>query len=670
MARLKIRLRGKTVYDIPLAADHQYVAGRKEDCDIVLEPEKGISREHFRLSFTNGAWTVEVVSRYGEVHYQGESQTGFTLEHGSTFTIPPYEFEFQETSAEAPMQSDAEAGALVPTTGDSFEDASEKTIIGVAPTTAYVKVVDSNNETKDLIRLEAGDSWIAGRDPQTQILIKDQRVSRRQFEIRKMGAGFSIIDMGSVNGTLLNGVPVSSSEPVPLKSGDSISVLDNFFYFELHDAHFKSRLEMVNVQPLSPLVTSQDHEVAPYPEVAGALLPDGVNPYELQAYQGAHGALPGPVLPPPPVTAPPVKKGFDFQKHRPKVIAAAVLILALAYLFSDNSSQAPIPAPTAAVAPGSWQDLFAKLTPEQQALVRQRYKDAKNMYMQGKYELAKQELSKIQELIPDYEDIKEIHRLAEEAVFIQEQKRRQEEIEKDRAEAEEKIQKQVVICKKLMGPGITMEQLDECFSPVLQFNPEHPKIMELKAQVESITAQREAKIAERAAYQALVGRMSSVYSKAADVHKKGRPLEAIAAYEKVLEAKLPDPNGLKDKARRNIASIRKMMNSKTADLQAQADAQYGRQNLKGAIMTLRKARQVDPENGDLVDKIQLYTNELKKQMMVLYQEGILEESFGNVDGGENRAGAKEKWKKIIELDVTDGDYYKKAYIKLKKYGAL
>jgi hypothetical protein len=62
--------------------------------------------------------------------------------------------------------------------------------------------------------------------------------------------------------------------------------------------------------------------------------------------------------------------------------------------------------------------------------------------------------------------------------------------------------------------------------------------------------------------------------------------------------------------------------------------------------------------------------DLRKLMMTLYQEGILEESFGNVEGGESRAGAKEKWKKILEQDISDGEYYKKAYIKLKKYGAL
>ena len=46
------------------------------------------------------------------------------------------------------------------------------------------------------------------------------------------------------------------------------------------------------------------------------------------------------------------------------------------------------------------------------------------------------------------------------------------------------------------------------------------------------------------------------------------------------------------------------------------------------------------------------------------------QNFGHVDGSESRPGAKDKWKKIIETDLEDGDYYRKAFIKLKKYGVL
>ncbi|WP_373998818.1 FHA domain-containing protein [Bdellovibrio bacteriovorus] len=680
MARLKVRLRGKPVYDIQLTEDRTYVAGRKEDCDIVLQPEKGISREHFKLSFVSGAWTVDVISRYGDITYKGEQVQQFALEHGSQFSIPPYEFDFVLTAATTSDESvaptpdygggtSANLPAVQGEGSDGFGGSEEKTVIGVAPQVAYIKIMDGqNNEAKELIRLDAGESWVAGRESSCHIQIRDQRVSRRQFEIRRAGSQYVIIDLGSVNGTLLNGNPISSSDPTTIRSGDAISVLTNYLYFELHDAGFQSRLELVNVPPPNPLV-----------QVGNEALPmeyQQQQQHELMAYQG--GMAPMPYQPqmqypgaPMPHPAPAAEGKFDFQKNRPKIIAGAVLLLALAYFFAgDDTAKPPVPQPGASTAPGSPLEIFNKLPPEQQALVRQRYKDAKNLYMQGKYQLAQDEIIKIQELVPDYEDIREIERLSKEAIFIQEQQRRQEQIEKAKIETEEKIQKAAVECQKKINPDITISEMEECLSDVMQFNPEHPRIVDLKIQVEAITAQRDAKAAEKAVYQSQVSKLRAIYNSAEKVHKKGKPLDAIAAYEKVIAAPLPDPNGYKGQAKRNIASIRQMMNSKTASLQGEAEKFYQAQNLKGAIMSLRKARVMDPTNPDLPEKIERYTGELRKQMMTIYQEGILEESFGNVDGGESKAGAKDKWKKILELDVPDGEYYKKAYIKLKKYGAL
>jgi pSer/pThr/pTyr-binding forkhead associated (FHA) protein/tetratricopeptide (TPR) repeat protein len=661
MARLKVRLRGKTVTDVSLAEDRQYVAGRKDEADIVLQAEKGISREHFRVAFQNGEWNVEVISRYGEIQIEGETKQSFTLHHGSLFMVPPYEFEFSQSAAEAPMEVTGAMNLPVKTgepAGKSDDYANEeKTVLGVAPVSAYVKFVDSHNETKELIRLDAGDSWVAGRDSSCSIMIRDQRVSRRQFEIRKVGNSYHIVELGSVNGTLLNGNPLSSTEPTVLKSGDSISVLDNYLYFELHDPHFRNKMEVVSQQPVaSPMSMMQEgltNEIMPYG--GGQNMPD--------MYQNQ--------MPPPasPLAMPGEKPKFDFQKHRPKIMIGAVLFLVVVY-FLKGEDKGP-PAPTGKVtAPGSAAEAFSKLKPEQQALVRQRYKDAKNMYMQGKYELAQQEIGKIYEIVPDYEDLKEIERLAKEAIFIQAEKTRQEALEKDRIEAEDKIVKQVAECQKLVNPNITMDKIDDCISPVLQFNPDHPKIVDLKSQVEGLIVLREAKEAERAAYASQVSKLRGLYDKAAGLQQTGKPLDAIAAFEKVIASKLPDPKGLRGQSERNIASIRQEMNTKTASLQTEAEQMYQAQNFKGAILALRKARAIDPDNPELVDKIQRYTMDLRKLMMTLYQEGILEESFGNVEGGESRAGAKEKWKKILEQDISDGEYYKKAYIKLKKYGAL
>lgn len=679
MAHLKVRLRGKLIYDVDLNPEQSYVAGRKEDCDIVLQPEKGISREHFKVFFENDVWNVQVVSRYGEVIYNGQAEQQFSLEHDSQFSVPPYEFDYLHTAenvAGISLQEDFNESSKLPAAfanaeagENNFAGSVERTVIGVSPMVAYFKVIDSENEPKELIRLDAGESWVAGRDPSCHIQIRDQRVSRRQFEIRRVGSQYMIIDLGSVNGTVLNGNPVSSTEPVSIKSGDVVSVLDNFLYFELHDVNFKSRLEKVNVAAVNPLV-SANYDVA-----ATSQYRNGSN--ELMISQNDIAPMPyQPQMPysvvggarMPSSNIPKTKAKFDFEKNRPKVVAAAILVLVFAYFLSDNSPDSHSSAPTSAL-PGSPMEMFAKLKPEQQALVRQRYKDAKNLYMQGKYQLAQDEITKLQELVPDYEDIKEIERLSKEAIFIQGQQRRQEELEKEKIETEEKIQKQARLCEKKINPNITMEELDDCLSSILQFNPEHPLILSLKAQVEELVAQKEAKGAERIAYQAQVAKLRSLYDRARSEEKKGKPLDAIAAYERVLNAKFPDPNGFKGQSKRTIASIRQMMDSKTASLQAEAEKFYQAQNLKEAILALRKARILDPTNSGLPEKIDHYTTELRKQMMGFYQEGILEESFGNIDG-ESKAGAKEKWKKILELDVPDGEYYKKAYLKLKKYGAL
>ena len=93
-------------------------------------------------------------------------------------------------------------------------------------------------------------------------------------------------------------------------------------------------------------------------------------------------------------------------------------------------------------------------------------------------------------------------------------------------------------------------------------------------------------------------------------------------------------------------------------------------NLKQGIISLRSALDFDPDNQAIKDKIEKYSNELRNQARVIYQESVIDENYGNVDGSESRPGAKEKWKKIIEMDVEDGEYYRKAYIKLRKYGVL
>ena len=94
MSRLKVLLRGTTISELILSPEKEYVGGRKEGCDIRLQAEKGISREHFKLKFADGNWQVIAISRFGDVFSLGQKVEQIELQHGQSFHVPPYDFTF------------------------------------------------------------------------------------------------------------------------------------------------------------------------------------------------------------------------------------------------------------------------------------------------------------------------------------------------------------------------------------------------------------------------------------------------------------------------------------------------------------------------------------------------------------------------------------------------
>ncbi|MDQ3645889.1 MAG: zinc-ribbon and FHA domain-containing protein [Actinomycetota bacterium] len=65
------------------------------------------------------------------------------------------------------------------------------------------------------------DATDIGRHPDSSIFLDDITVSRRHAEIRRDESGFSLHDIGSLNGTYVNRERVESS---PLRSGDEIQI--------------------------------------------------------------------------------------------------------------------------------------------------------------------------------------------------------------------------------------------------------------------------------------------------------------------------------------------------------------------------------------------------------------------------------------------------------------
>jgi len=61
----------------------------------------------------------------------------------------------------------------------------------------------------------------AGRHPESEIFLDDVTVSRRHAEFRRVGGGFTVSDVGSLNGTYVNRDRI---DEVTLQDGDEVQI--------------------------------------------------------------------------------------------------------------------------------------------------------------------------------------------------------------------------------------------------------------------------------------------------------------------------------------------------------------------------------------------------------------------------------------------------------------
>jgi pSer/pThr/pTyr-binding forkhead associated (FHA) protein len=93
--------------------------------------------------------------------------------------------------------------------------------ISVAPTHTVQLLIIRGKHEGEAIPVHGG-SFLIGRDASCQLRPTSMLVSRRHAEIRVEGDGVVLRDLGSRNGTLVNGE--SAFAPVPLEDGDRVEI--------------------------------------------------------------------------------------------------------------------------------------------------------------------------------------------------------------------------------------------------------------------------------------------------------------------------------------------------------------------------------------------------------------------------------------------------------------
>jgi predicted component of type VI protein secretion system len=148
-----------------------------------------------------------------------------------------------------------------------------------------------------------GDQLTIGRDSTNEIVINDAEVSRRHARLTFQGGKYVLEDLGSTNGTFVNGQRLSG--PRVLKAGEVISFGEQIVLV----------FESVSLDPGATMVSPR--AAAAIPASPRPMAPPPPPPPPPAQYAGSVPA--GPVMPPVQAT----------RNNTPLIIAAAVILLTI-----------------------------------------------------------------------------------------------------------------------------------------------------------------------------------------------------------------------------------------------------------------------------------------------------------------------------------------------------
>ena len=181
----------------------QITLGRAPESGVKLN-DVGVSREHAAIQLKNGRYVLCDVGSTGGTLVNGKLLSGLPLKEGSSITVGASQLVFTT------VQGTANAGS-----GDS-----DATLI-MRKGSLGVLLVRTGPAAGTSINVGLNDVAI-GRDPGTSgAKIADPEISRRHALIRRTGKGYSVFDLGSTSGTVVDGVKVSGHE---LQNGDLVTL--------------------------------------------------------------------------------------------------------------------------------------------------------------------------------------------------------------------------------------------------------------------------------------------------------------------------------------------------------------------------------------------------------------------------------------------------------------
>jgi pSer/pThr/pTyr-binding forkhead associated (FHA) protein len=176
--------------------------GRGRDCEIsVLETK--MSRHHAEIRFDGKGFVASDLGSANGTFVNGRRiQGSCRLKHNDALRLGGVQFRFEQLAEEIPKR----ATLVVPELSSA-----PRLQVSSGPQEGAVFPLD---KPKMVIGR-------AGREQRWDIMLSDRSVSRPHAQILRVDEDFVLTDLGSANGTLVNGEAIQ--EAAPLKNGDAIT---------------------------------------------------------------------------------------------------------------------------------------------------------------------------------------------------------------------------------------------------------------------------------------------------------------------------------------------------------------------------------------------------------------------------------------------------------------
>jgi len=195
--------------------------GRSPNNQISI-PERHVSRQHAVISFRDGIFMIADLGSANKTYVNDQLITDpFPLAHGDVIRLYVPTLKFSAIVTEEEHHQAKMTGTLIVPMGT-----------GGTPT---LQITNGPQEGAEIALLTPTlRIGRATRNATWDISLQDRAVSRPHAEIAVQPDGiWTITDLGSANGTILNGVPIAANEPQPLADGYVIKLGETTMLFRM-----------------------------------------------------------------------------------------------------------------------------------------------------------------------------------------------------------------------------------------------------------------------------------------------------------------------------------------------------------------------------------------------------------------------------------------------------